>query len=214
MAQNQIVSTKAMKIRSAEFLKSSTTLSQCPELKMPEYAFIGRSNVGKSSLINMLLGRKNLAKTSGRPGKTKLINHFLINEEWLLADLPGYGYAKVSKSDRAEWTKMIWHYLKERQNLACIFILVDSRHQPQVNDLEMIKKVGAEGLPLAIIRTKADKMKRGKLAETDMALRKALLAFWEELPPLITTSAEKKNGREDLLELIANANVHYSTGGS
>jgi len=203
-----------MKIRSAEFLKSSTTLSQCPELKMPEYAFIGRSNVGKSSLINMLLGRKNLAKTSGRPGKTKLINHFLINEEWLLADLPGYGYAKVSKSDRAEWTKMIWHYLKERQNLACIFILVDSRHQPQVNDLEMIKKVGAEGLPLAIIRTKADKMKRGKLAETDMALRKALLAFWEELPPLITTSAEKKNGREDLLELIANANVHYSTGGS
>jgi len=201
-----------MKMHSSEFVKSSTTLSQCPDPTLPEYAFFGRSNVGKSSLINMLLGRKGLAKISGRPGKTTTINHFVINEDWLLADLPGYGYAKVSKKDRESWTKMIWGYLKYRPNLACTFILVDSRHEPQANDLEMINKIGTEGLPLVIVRTKADKMKRNALANTDAALRKALGEMWGDLPTIITTSAENKDGRDEVLELITNANAEYRAG--
>ena len=198
-----------MIIHSSEFVKSSTTLSQCPDLDLPEYAFIGRSNVGKSSLINMLLERRSLAKTSGKPGKTRTINHFLINEEWLLADLPGYGYAKVSKTERESWTKMIWGYLRYRKNLACVFVLVDSRHDPQAIDLEMINKLGQEGIPLAVIRTKADKMKSGALAKTELALKKALNEVWGELPSMITTSSESKSGREEMLELIEQANRNF-----
>ena len=209
MAEQKGLDPDAMKIHSSDFVKSSTTLSQCPDLDLPEYAFIGRSNVGKSSLINMLLGRKSLAKTSGRPGKTTTMNHFIINEDWLLADLPGYGYAKVSKKERESWTKMIWGYLQYRKNLACVMILVDSRHEPQANDLEMINKVGREGLPLAIIRTKADKMKRAALVKTELALQNALSEMWGELPTIITTSAESKMGREEVLELVSAANQQY-----
>lgn len=201
---------KETKVRTSEFVKSSSRLDECPDTKRPEYAFIGRSNVGKSSLINMLLGRKDLAKTSGKPGKTKLINHFLINDEWLLADLPGYGFAKVSKTERAEWTKMIWRYLRGRTNLSCVFVLVDSRHPPQAIDLEMIDKVGSEGLPIAIIRTKADKIKKAARMATQKALEEALLETWGDLPLIHTTSATNKGGRDEVLDMIENANRNYS----
>lgn len=169
---------------------------------LPEFAFIGRSNVGKSSLINMLCQRRKLAKISVRPGKTQLINHFLINKEWYLVDLPGYGYAKVSKKSRAEWQRMINGYLYNRINLLCTFILIDLRIPPQQIDLEMIENFGANGLPFAMVFTKADKLKKLE-AETNLEnYKNMMLESWEELPPIFVTSSVKSTGRDELLDFI------------
>lgn len=194
-----------MNIKSAEFIISNTDLNKCPKPDKPEFAFIGRSNVGKSSLINLLTQRKDLAKTSGKPGKTQTINHFLVDKEWYLVDLPGYGYAGVSRTARKGWGKMIETYLLNRENLYCTFVLVDARHEPQKKDIEFITWLGEKQLPLCIILTKADKLSRVDLAKSERQYRKKLLESWEELPPLFTTSAEKKIGREDVLDFIDKA---------
>lgn len=194
-----------MNIKSAEFIISNTDLNKCPKPDKPEFAFIGRSNVGKSSLINLLTQRKDLAKTSGKPGKTQTINHFLVDKEWYLVDLPGYGYAGVSRTARKGWGKMIETYLLNRENLYCIFVLVDARHEPQKKDIEFITWLGEKQLPLCIILTKADKLSRVDLAKSERQYKKKLLESWEELPPLFTTSAEKKIGREDVLDFIDKA---------
>ncbi|HNP07282.1 MAG TPA: ribosome biogenesis GTP-binding protein YihA/YsxC [Cyclobacteriaceae bacterium] len=194
-----------MNIKSAEFIISNTDLNKCPKPDKPEFAFIGRSNVGKSSLINLLTQRKDLAKTSGKPGKTQTINHFLVDKEWYLVDLPGYGYAGVSRTARKGWGKMIETYLLNRENLYCTFVLVDARHEPQKKDIEFITWLGEKQLPLCIILTKADKLSRVDLAKSEKQYKKKLLESWEELPPLFTTSAEKKIGREDVLDFIDKA---------
>lgn len=191
-----------MIIQCASFLKSSTSISQCPPPRIPEFAFIGRSNVGKSSLINMLTGRKGLAKTSGTPGKTRLINHFIINEQWYLVDLPGYGYARISKKARAEWEKMIKDYLTVRKNLRCIFLLVDIRISPQASDLEMMEKVAALGLPFVILFTKADKLSNRLLNENLNTYRSLLQEDWEVPPRSIVTSSKNLQGKEEILTLI------------
>jgi GTP-binding protein len=172
---------------------------------MPEFAFIGRSNVGKSSLINMLVNRKNLAKTSNTPGKTQTINHFLINEKWYLVDLPGYGFASVGRTLRKSWGEMTEEYLTKRENLFCTFILVDSRLQPQKSDFEFIEWMGAQGLPIAIVLTKSDKIKQQEVVKSKKAILSKLLEKWEEAPPLFVTSSEKKTGRKELLQFIGNA---------
>jgi len=197
-----------MKIQSAEFMKSSAVVEECPEPIKNEFAFIGRSNVGKSSLINMLMQRKDLAKTSGRPGKTQLINHFEINKDWYLVDLPGYGYAKTSKKARAQFQVMITRYIKERPNLITTFILVDSRHDPQKIDLEFMEWCGMEGIPFSIVFTKIDKMGSSALMKQIARYKKKLLLQWEELPPVFMTSAEGRTGREELLRYIDT--VHQS----
>jgi len=197
-----------MKIQSAEFMKSSAVVEECPEPIKNEFAFIGRSNVGKSSLINMLMQRKDLAKTSGRPGKTQLINHFEINKDWYLVDLPGYGYAKTSKKARAQFQVMITRYIKERPNLITTFILVDSRHDPQKIDLEFMEWCGMEGIPFSIVFTKIDKMGSSALMKQIARYKKKLLLQWEELPPVFMTSAEGRTGREELLRYIDS--VHQS----
>ncbi|MEP2670399.1 MAG: ribosome biogenesis GTP-binding protein YihA/YsxC [Cyclobacteriaceae bacterium] len=194
-----------MDIKSAEFIISNTELSKCPKPDKPEFAFIGRSNVGKSSLINLLTKRKDLAKTSGKPGKTQTINHFLVDKEWFLVDLPGYGYAGVSRTARKGWGKMIETYLLNRENLYCTFVLVDARHEPQKKDIEFITWLGEKQLPLCIIMTKADKLSRVELAKSEKQYKKKLLETWEELPPIFITSAEKKVGREDVLDFIDKA---------
>lgn len=195
-----------MEIISADFVTSSVKLASCPPSKgMPEFAFIGRSNVGKSSLINMLVNRKNLAKTSNTPGKTQTINHFLVNKKWHLVDLPGYGYASVGRGTRKGWSKMTEEYLTKRENLFCTFILLDSRLQPQKIDFEFIEWIGSEGLPIAIVLTKADKLKQQELAKSKKAITEKLLERWEEAPPLFVTSAEKKAGRKELLQFISDA---------
>ncbi len=194
-----------MDIKSAEFIISNTELSKCPKPDKPEFAFIGRSNVGKSSLINLLTNRKDLAKTSGKPGKTQTINHFLVDKAWFLVDLPGYGYAGVSRTARKGWGKMIETYLLNRENLYCTFVLVDARHTPQKKDIEFITWLGEKQLPLCIILTKADKLSRVELAKSEKQYKKKLLETWEELPPVFTTSAEKKVGREDVLDFIDKA---------
>jgi GTP-binding protein len=194
-----------MDIKSAEFIISNTELSKCPNPDKPEFAFIGRSNVGKSSLINLLTKRKDLAKTSGKPGKTQTINHFLVDKEWFLVDLPGYGYAGVSRTARKGWGKMIETYLLHRENLYCTFVLVDARHEPQKKDIEFITWMGEKQLPLCIILTKADKLSRIELAKSEKQYKKKLLESWEELPPMFTTSAEKKVGREAVLDFIDKA---------
>ncbi len=186
----------------AEFLKSSPDFRSCPEPKFPEYAFIGRSNVGKSSLINMLTGRKSLAKTSGQPGKTQLINHFMIEKSWYLADLPGYGFAKVSKKMRGEFDKMIRSYCANRENLINLFVLVDSRHEPQKNDIEFMKWLSENGLPFSIVLTKIDKLNPTKLRSNRSAYEKQLLNHWEELPQMFISSATGKVGREELISFI------------
>ena len=191
-----------MTIRSATFIVSNTDYAKCPAPDKAEFAFIGRSNVGKSSLINLLTERKDLAKTSSTPGKTQTINHFLINEQWYLVDLPGYGYASVSQTSRKSWGKMIEKYLLNRENLYCTFVLMDSRLPPQKNDIEFITWLGENQLPMAIIMTKADKMKQSELAKSKKAIEAKLLERWEELPPLFVTSAEKKTGREKVLDFI------------
>ena len=186
---------------------SNSQVAKCPKDRLPEYAFIGRSNVGKSSLINMLTNCKNLAKTSGRPGKTQLINHFLVNEEWYLTDLPGYGYARVSKSQRKDFEKLITNYILNRENLVHLSVLVDIRHLPQKIDLEFIEWCGENQISFSIIFTKSDKMKTQAAAEKSVAeYKKILLETWEELPNIFITSAEKKLGGEQILDFIEETN--------
>ncbi|NRD21688.1 YihA family ribosome biogenesis GTP-binding protein [Winogradskyella litoriviva] len=195
-----------MKIKSAEFVVSNSEVEKCPKNQLPEYAFIGRSNVGKSSLINMLTDRKSLAKTSGRPGKTQLINHFLINKNWYLVDLPGYGYARVSKSSKKKFQKFITNYFEQRQQLVSAFVLVDIRHKPQPIDLEFMQYLGESGIPFAIIFTKADKLKPKAIEKHVEDYCEMLLKTWEELPPHFITSSSKGIGQEDVLEFIGSTN--------
>ena len=190
-----------MEINTAEFTLSAPRESMCPKDNRIEYAFIGRSNVGKSSLINMLCGKKKLAKTSAMPGKTLLINHFIINREWYLVDLPGYGYAKRSKTEKARLEQMISGYILQRKQLACVFVLVDVRHEPQQIDLEFINWLGASGIPFAIVFTKA-----GKVAGNVEAYKAKLTETWEELPPIFITSSETRVGKEELLGYIDSVN--------
>jgi GTP-binding protein len=191
-----------MIIHTAAFVKSSSEISQCPDADRAEFAFIGRSNVGKSSLINKLTGFGKLAKTSATPGKTQLINHFIINDQWYLVDLPGYGFAKSSKVQREKWQKMIHNYLFKRENLMNTFILIDSRLEPQKIDLEMISLYGKMQLPFTLVFTKIDKVGTATLSQNINNYKKTLLKEWEELPPMILTSAEKGNGMDELLMLI------------
>ena len=195
-----------MIIKSASFLQSNTNVTKLPKPDKPEYAFIGRSNVGKSSLINMLTGNNKLAKVSATPGKTITINHFIINDEWYLVDLPGYGFAKRSQKDREMWKKMLDSYILGRQNLVTTFVLVDSRIEPQKIDLDFISNLGENQVPFVIVFTKADKLGSGKLSENIEAYKKRLLEEWEELPTMIVTSSEKKTGRDEILNLIENYN--------
>jgi len=195
-----------MLIKSAEFVVSNSRVEKCPTTGLPEYAFIGRSNVGKSSLINMLTGRKGLAMTSQKPGKTQLINHFIINKEWHLVDLPGYGYARLSKDGRDGLRRMIEDYVLERRELVCLFVLLDARLEPQKIDLEFIEWLGEESVPFALVFTKADKLSKGKLSANISAYKDRLLEAWEELPPLFITSSEARTGRDELLDYIEGIN--------
>jgi GTP-binding protein len=191
-----------MIIRSATFIKSSAKLSQCPPPDKPEFAFIGRSNVGKSSLLNMLINRRNLAKTSSKPGKTQTINHFEINEKWYAVDLPGYGFASVSQAMREAWTKMIELYLLKRENLACVYVLIDSRHEPQTSDLDFITWLGENGVPLSLVFTKTDKLSRNELQKSSTRYKNELKKRWDELPTITFTSTETKLGRDEILAQI------------
>lgn len=195
-----------MEVKSAEFVISNSDYRKCPDNGLPEYAFIGRSNVGKSSLINMLTNNKGLAKTSVRPGKTQLINHFLINKEWYLVDLPGYGYARVSKDSRTKWQKMIQDYCVKREQLISMFVLIDSRIEPQKIDLEFINFLGENGVPLIIVFTKIDKQNQREVAAHVNAFKKALGETWEELPEMILTSSVTKYGRAAVLDRIEEIN--------
>ena len=195
-----------MLIKTAEFVISAPTVTMCPKDTKPEYAFIGRSNVGKSSLINMLAGNKRLAKTSSTPGKTLLINHFIINKEWYLVDLPGYGFAKRSKSEVARLDQMIRGYILGREQLVNVFVLVDIRHEAQAIDLEFINWLGLSSIPFAIIFTKADKLSPGKVKANVEAYKQKMLETWEEMPPYFVTSAEKREGRDEVLDYIEQIN--------
>ncbi|MEA4985236.1 putative GTP-binding protein EngB [bioreactor metagenome] len=195
-----------MEIKSAEFVISNTDVKKCPDNGLPEYAFIGRSNVGKSSLINMLTNRKGLAMTSSKPGKTLLINHFIINDNWYLVDLPGYGYASAGKSTREKLKTIIESYILYRNELTCLFVLIDCRHDPQSIDIEFMEWLGENGIPFSIIFTKIDKLSKSKLSENLKAYRDKLFETWEELPPIFITSSEKGQGREELLAYIDEIN--------
>jgi GTP-binding protein len=195
-----------MEIKSATFVVSNSDYRKCPDTLLPEYAFIGRSNVGKSSLINMLTNNKSLAKTSVKPGKTQLINHFLINKAWYLVDLPGYGYARTSKASRMEWQAMINDYILNRETLANLFVLIDSRIPPQKIDIEFINYMGAHGVPLIIIFTKTDKQKQSETAATVNNMKRVLSETWEELPEMILTSSVTRTGRNKLLDRIDEIN--------
>ena len=195
-----------MEIKTAEFILSAPSVGMCPQDTKPEYAFIGRSNVGKSSLINMLTNHKKLAKTSATPGKTLLINHFIINKEWYLVDLPGYGYAKRSKKEIDKLDQMIRGYILQREQLVNVFVLVDVRLEPQKIDLEFIEWLGVSSIPFAIVFTKADKLTAGKVAQNVEAYKRKLLETWEELPPYYITSAEKRQGRDEVLSYIEDIN--------
>lgn len=201
-----------MEIKSAEFIISNAVVSKCPNTNNPEYAFIGRSNVGKSSLINMLTGRSKLAKTSATPGKTMLINHFLINNEWYLVDLPGYGYAKRSKKDKDKLEVMISSYILKRKQMINLFLLIDCRHEPQKIDLEFMEWLGENGVPFSIVFTKADKLGGGKLKQNISFYLKELKKQWEELPPYFITSSENKTGRQEILDYIEQINKEVMTG--
>jgi len=198
-----------MNIRTAEFVISNTKQDRLPAANMPEYAFIGRSNVGKSSLINMLCNKKGLAKTSQNPGKTQVINHFIINDKWYLVDLPGYGFAKTARSNRAAWEKMIKTYLESRENLQCVMALIDSRLSPQKNDIEFINWLGSKGIPFSIVFTKADKQSKLKTQANVELFTTHLLQTWEELPAYFVTSAEEQTGKDDLLNYIDSINSQY-----
>lgn len=191
-----------MQIQTSEFIISNTDYRKCPEPDRPEYAFIGRSNVGKSSLINMLTGHKKLAKTSGKPGKTQLINHFMINDNWYLVDLPGYGFAKASKVARIKWEQFIADYLCNRKNLTNVFVLLDSRLEPQKIDLEFMNWCGEKEIPFAMVFTKIDKLSSSALQKNLAKYKKEMLKYWDELPPVFTTSSESGFGKEKLLNYI------------
>lgn len=197
---------KKMVIKTANFVKSSGKWQDCPDPTIPEYAFIGRSNVGKSSLINAMMNHKDLAKTSQTPGKTQLINHFLVNDNWYLTDLPGYGYAKVSKSIRKDFEKLITNYILNRRNLVNLFVLVDVRHNPQKIDLEFIQWCGESGVPFSIVFTKTDKLKPNAVVKNVEDYKTELHKTWEDLPELYITSAEKKEGCEEILNFIEKTN--------
>jgi len=195
-----------MKIKSAEFLMSNSDVSKCPKERLPEYAFIGRSNVGKSSLINMLADRKNLAKTSGKPGKTQLINHFVINKCWYLVDLPGYGYARVSKKAKKTFQKFITDYFEKRSQLVLAFVLIDCRHEPQPVDIDFMRYLAQLDIPFQIIFTKADKLKPKALATNLETYTQKMLESWEEMPAYYVTSSSKKQGKEIVLDNIKTIN--------
>jgi GTP-binding protein len=194
-----------MEITRSEFISSYADVKKCPPPKKPEFAFIGRSNVGKSSLINMLTKRKNLAKTSSTPGKTQTINHFIINDEWYLVDLPGYGFANVSQTKRAGFGKIIEQYVLQRENLSCLFILLDARLPPQKSDLDFIYWSGSKEIPICLVFTKADKLTKTDLQKNVATYTSTLLETWEQVPPVIVTSATEKKGRAELLTFIQNA---------
>ena len=197
---------KEYEIKSARFVISNTDIKKCPQDGRPEYAFIGRSNVGKSSLINALTRNNKLAMTSSMPGKTLLINHFIVNNEWYLVDLPGYGYAKRSKSQTAALEEIISSYVLDREQMTLLFVLIDSRHEPQKIDLEFFEWLGENGVPFAIVFTKADKLKKTQLASNIKAYKERLLEQWEELPPVFVTSSETSLGREEILQYIYEIN--------
>lgn len=199
-----------MNIKSAEFKCSNTKIDKLPPPILPEYAFIGRSNVGKSSLINMLTLKKGLAKTSQTPGKTQLINHFLINDNWYIVDLPGYGFAKSSRSMRANWERFIRTYLLKRENLQCVFVLIDSRLEPQKIDLDFCAWLGEKGIPFIIVYTKADKQSHLKTRQNAEKFGKALLQSFDELPQQFITSSESKEGREEMLQMISEINQNFT----
>lgn len=199
-----------MIIKTAEYLQSEADWRKCPTPDKPEYAFIGRSNVGKSSLINMLTNHKSLAKTSSQPGKTQTINHFIINKAWYLVDLPGYGFAKTSKTNREKWRKMISDYLLFRENLQLVFVLIDSRIEPQRIDIDFINNLGENGVPFAIIFTKTDKVSGGKAMSNMQKMKNALSETWEELPVMMPSSAVSGHGKEKILDYIEEINQQYS----
>ena len=199
-----------MKIKTAEFVISNTNYRICPAPRMAEYAFIGRSNVGKSSLINAIVDKKNLAKTSGKPGKTQLINHFIINKEWYLVDLPGFGYAKISKTKRAEFHDMISEYLLNRTSLMCLFVLIDSRHKPQDIDKEFMQWLSEKGIPFVMVFTKVDKIGKVVLAKNIGTYKAEMLKAWGELPQIFITSAEKKTGTKEICDFIEQLNPQFT----
>lgn len=196
-------------ILNAEFLVSSPDVSSCPEGSKPEYAFIGRSNVGKSSLINMICGIKGLAKISQTPGKTRLINHFVVDDDWFLVDLPGYGYAKISQREREKWRKMIHTYLRKRENLVCTFILIDSRHEPQKLDLDFMVWMAENQLPFVLVFTKTDKLSKRNLDDSLNAYIRHLRLSWEEIPRMFITSAKTSRGKDEILQYIYENNELY-----
>lgn len=195
-----------MRVKNASFVISNTDYTKCPKPDKPEYAFIGRSNVGKSSLINKMTNRKSLAKVSSTPGKTQLINHFMIDDLWYLVDLPGYGYAKVGKGERRKWSKFVQQYLLNRENLYCLFVLVDARHDPQKIDLEFLRWLGEKEVPFALIHTKGDKLPKAKLKANIELYHKGLLKDWEELPTNFVTSSVTGDGIDDILQYIDGIN--------
>ena len=198
-----------MTINTAEFVISNTDVSKCPPPNLPEYAFIGRSNVGKSSLINMLTNHKGLAKISGKPGKTQLINHFIINDNWYLVDLPGYGYAKISKSIREKFEQFISEYILTRKNLLNVFVLIDCRHKPQQIDLEFMEWLGENGIPFSMVFTKLDKLKPNEKKKFLPIYKKEMLKVWEEMPPVFVTSSTTSEGKEELLSYIHEINQNF-----
>lgn len=195
-----------MEIKSAKFIISNTDINLCPGDRKPEYAFIGRSNVGKSSLINMLTNQKELAKTSSRPGKTLLINHFLINEEWYIVDLPGYGFAKTSMTEKEKLSNMISEYINNRENLINLFVLIDSRHEPMKIDMDFLNFLGENGVPFSIVFTKTDKQSKSKTDKNIQAYKNKLKETWEDIPPVFITSAEKRTGKKEILDYIESIN--------
>lgn len=198
-----------MQIKTITYLQSVVDWKKCPTPSLPEYAFIGRSNVGKSSLINMIANNNKLAKISSTPGKTQTINHFLVNSDWYLVDLPGFGYAKISKTMREKWIIMIHDYITHRENLQLIFILIDSRLEPQKNDLEFINKMGDLFVPFALIFTKSDKLSSAQIARNVDLFKKTLSESWDELPPIFVSSSETGLGKEDILDFIESVNKQY-----
>ena len=198
-----------MFIKTANYIGSYTKTSQCPPPIMPEYAFIGRSNVGKSSLINMLMNHKGLARVSNRPGKTQAINYYLVNDGWYVVDLPGYGYAKTSQSNRADWEKMIHNFLAERETIQCVFLLVDSRLEPQKNDIAFANTLGEIGVPFIIIFTKADKLSLVAVDKNVALFKKEMLKHWSEMPQYFISSAEEKKGRDEILSFIGKINNDF-----
>lgn len=195
-----------MFIKTANFIGSFTKTEQAPEADKPEYAFIGRSNVGKSSLINMITNHKGLAKVSQTPGKTQHLNYFLMNDSWYLVDLPGYGFAKASKSSRKDWDQMIRYYMRNRESLMCVFLLIDCRIPPQKVDLDFANWLGEEGVPFVIVFTKTDKPKQREVSANIKLFQKAMSEYWEELPPMFRTSSVKRTGQEEILEFIEQSN--------